>query len=122
MENWYIPITILPGIALLVLSTSSLMIALSGEIRQRISENLDHKTTSKKLKQLKLLSRALVCLYVGAAAMVGAGIQNLFSFSIRISEFLMVVGTLGIFVASSFLILFSVRAVRIRQDEFNESL
>ncbi|MDT8415860.1 MAG: hypothetical protein RQ735_10860 [Flavobacteriaceae bacterium] len=122
MENWYIPITILPGIALLVLSTSSLMIALSGEIRQRISENLDHKTTSKKLKQLKLLSRALVCLYVGAAAMVGAGIQNLFSFSIRISEFLMIVGTLGIFVASSFLILFSVRAVRIRQDEFNESL
>jgi hypothetical protein len=122
MENWYIPITILPGIALLILSTSSLMIALSGEIRQRISENLDHQTTSKKLKQLKLLSRALVCLYVGAAAMVGAGIQNLFSFSIRISEFLMIVGTLGIFVASSFLILFSIRAVRIRQDEFNESL
>lgn len=121
MNNWYIPITILPGIALLILSTSSLMIALSGEIRQRIENKMERQTTTRKLHQLKLLSRSLVCFYVGAACMVGAGLQNLFAFSVRISEALLILGTLGLFSALSFLILFSVRAVRIRQDEFNES-
>lgn len=122
MDNWYIPITILPGIALLILSTSSLMIALSGEIRQRIETKMERATTSRKLRQLKLLGRALVCFYIGAACMVGAGIQNLFSFSVIISEALLALGTLGVLSALSILVLFSSRAVRIRQDEFNESL
>lgn len=122
MDNWYIPITILPGIALLILSTSNLMIALSGEIRQRIEGKMKAETTIRKLRQLKMLSRSLVCFYVGAACMVGAGVQNLFSVNQLITEILLTVGAVCVFIAVSFLIFFSLRAVRIRQDEFNESL
>lgn len=122
MDNWYIPITILPGVALLILSTSNLMIALSGEIRQRIESKMKAETTIRKLRQLKMLSRSLVCFYVGAACMVGAGVQNLFSVNQLITEILLMVGAVCIFIAVSFLIVFSLRAVRIRQDEFNESL
>ncbi len=122
MENWYIPITILPGVALLILSTSNLLIALSGEIKQRISEDQDKKVTLKKLRQLKFLNRGLVGFYVGSGCMVGAGIQDFLAYSVNFSKALMLLGTLSIFVSIAFLIAFSIRAVRIRQEEFNDSI
>lgn len=122
MENWYVPITILPGVALLILSTSNLLIALSNEIKQRISENQDREVTLKKLRQLKLLNRGLVGFYVGSGCMVGAGLQDFLAYSINLSKILMLTGTLSIFISIAFLILFSVRAVHIRQEEFNDSV
>lgn len=122
MENWYVPITILPGVALLILSTSNLLIALSNEIKQRISENQCREVTLKKLRQLKLLNRGLVGFYVGSGCMVGAGLQDFLAYSINLSKILMLTGTLSIFISIAFLILFSVRAVHIRQEEFNDSV
>ena len=54
MDNWYIPITIIPGIGLLILSTSNLMVALSTEINTLI-HNTDENDViiNKKLIQLK---------------------------------------------------------------------
>ncbi|MDZ4147982.1 MAG: hypothetical protein U1C58_06845 [Flavobacteriaceae bacterium] len=122
MENWYVPITILPGVALLILSTSNLLIALSGEIKQRIIDNQDKTVTLKKLKQLKLLNRGMVGFYIGSGCMVGAGIQDFLAYSKICSKILMLLGTLSIFVSIAFLIVFSIRAVRIRQEEFNDSI
>jgi hypothetical protein len=122
MENWYVPITILPGIALLILSTSNLLIALSGEIKQRILDKQEKTVTLKKLKQLKLLNRGMVGFYIGSGCMVGAGIQDFLSYSKLISKILMLSGSLSIFVSIAFLIVFSIRAVRIRQEEFNDSI
>jgi len=122
MENWYVPITILPGVALLILSTSNLLIALSGEIKQRIIDNQDKTVTLKKLKQLKLLNRGMVGFYIGSGCMVGAGIQDFLTYSKICSKILMLLGTLSIFVSIAFLIVFSIRAVRIRQEEFNDSI
>lgn len=122
MENWYVPITILPGVALLILSTSNLLIALSGEIKQRISESQDRKVTLKKLQQLKFLNRGLVGFYLGSGCMVGAGIQDFLAYNVYFSKVLMLIGTLSIFVSIAFLIVFSIRAVRIRQEEFYDSV
>jgi len=103
------------------------LIALSGEIKQRIldihPDNHRGKTvTLKKLKQLKLLNRGMVGFYIGSGCMVGAGIQDFLAYSKLISKILMLSGSLSIFVSIAFLIVFSIRAVRIRQEEFNDSI
>ncbi|NAS31319.1 hypothetical protein GTQ40_10080 [Flavobacteriaceae bacterium R38] len=126
MNNWYIPITILPGIALLILSTSNILIALSNEIAERIKQHIDPTLTKRKLRQLNLLTKGLVGLYIGAGSMVIAGImsgiQNYIAITEDLATFFMLIGTISLFVSIGFLITFSFRAVKIRQDQFNESI
>lgn len=126
MENWYVPITILPGIGLLILSTSNQLIALSNEIAERIQlKKCNDSITTRKLKQLHLLNKGLVGLYIGAATLVAAGIlfgiQNFYNISQNIGITLMLIGVLSTFISISYLIRYSIRAVKIRQDQFNES-
>ncbi|NER14609.1 hypothetical protein GWK08_14230 [Leptobacterium flavescens] len=126
MNTWYIPITILPGIALLILSTSNILIALSNEIADRIKQNIDPLMTKRKLSQLNLLTKGLVGLYVGAGSMVIAGIlagiQNFIALTKDLATVSMLIGTISLFISIGFLITFSFKAVRIRQDQFNESI
>ena len=126
MNNWYIPITILPGIALLILSTSNILIALSNEIAERVKQAVDQEMTTRKLKQLNLLTRGLVGLYIGAGSMVMAGIlsgiENYLSSSKGLGTVFMLLGTASLFISIGFLITFSFRAVKIRQDQFNKSI
>lgn len=126
MNNWYIPITILPGIALLILSTSNILIALSNEIAQRIKQSAEPSMTRRKLNQLNLLTKGLVGLYIGAGAMVIAGIlsgiQHFISITKDIGTIFMLIGTMSLFISIGFLITFSFRAVKIRDDQFNKSI
>jgi len=126
MENWYVPITILPGIGLLILSTSNLLIALSSEIAERLKLDIcNDEITQRKLKQLDLLSKGLVGLYVGAGSMVASGIlsgiQNFYQFPQSISLIIMITGVVSVFISLSFLILYSFRALKIRHDQFHQS-
>lgn len=126
MEQWYLPITILPGIGLLILSTSNQLIALSGEIAERLKlEICNDEISQRKLRQLKLLNKGLVGLYIGAGMMVASGIlsgvQNFYTFSNSFGITTMLLGVMSVFISISFLILYSLRAVRIRQDQFKES-
>lgn len=126
MENWYLPITILPGIGLLILSTSNLLIALSSEIADRLKlDESNNIITQRKLRQLNFLNKGLVGLYIGAGSMVISGIlsgiQNFYHFSQTVSFFTMLTGVISIFISISYLIVYSLRAVRIRQDQFNKS-
>ncbi len=126
MENWYVPITILPGIGLLILSTSNLLIALSSEIAERLKLDIcNDEITQRKLKQLDLLSKGLVGLYVGAGSMVASGIlsgiQNFYQFPQSISLIIMITGVVSVFISLSFLIIYSFRALKIRHDQFHQS-
>ena len=126
MNSWYIPITILPGIALLILSTSNILISLSNEIAGRIKQKSDSALTKRKLTQLNLLTKGLVGLYIGAGCMVVAGIlagiQNYIAVTDDLATIAMLIGVSSLFISIGFLILFAFRAVRIRQDQFNESV
>ena len=64
IENWYLPLTIVPGIGLIILSTSNLMITLSNEIRDMIDASKDKIIITKKLEQLKLLNMGMVFFYI----------------------------------------------------------
>lgn len=123
MTEWYIPITILPGICLLILSTSNIMIDLSSEVRLLIQEN---KTTSnlieRKLRQLKLINRAMALLYVAIGGFVISGLLSGVSDSIgmhnNVGIYVLFIGMGLALLALCSLILYSFRAVRLRQDQY----
>ncbi len=125
MEKWYFPITMLPGIALLVLSTSTLLTALSNEIDQRIKEERDPTITQRKLKQLYLLNNALGLLYIGIGFMLVAGLffglNTFFSIAASIGSITFLLGVLSVLSAIVCLIIYSQRAVRLRQDQFQNN-
>ncbi|WP_379952759.1 hypothetical protein [Dokdonia sp. R78006] len=122
MENWYLPITIVPGLGLLILSTSTLMVALSNEINQMIEQSKQKKMISHKLVQLKLLNTAMVFLYVAVAfLLISSVINGLFDLertSLYTSVFAIILALIGILS----LITYSFRAVRIRQQQFKNKL
>ena len=121
MQNWYLPITIVPGIGLLILSTSNLMITLSNEIDSLIKEqNISKSIISRKLTQLKTLNRAMVLLYTAIACLAIAGVIG----GLQIEAikngltYASILGILILLIGIIFLIKYSFKAVSIRQDQF----
>ncbi|MBW1297866.1 DUF2721 domain-containing protein [Aquimarina litoralis] len=124
MEHWYIPATIIPGIGLLILSTSNLLVNLSSEIKGMIDqEGISPILIQRKLKQLKLLNSAMVFLYIAVACFVIAAlvsgiyksVESNFDSAIYITITGIISALLGLFA----LIVYSFKAVKIRQDQFH---
>jgi len=69
---WYIPLTIIPGVALIILSTSNFTIALNAEISQMKKENseINKSIIKQKLNQLTKLSIAISCQYLGLSGVM----------------------------------------------------
>jgi len=122
MENWYLPITIVPGLGLLILSTSNLMVTLSNEISGMIEHSKEKAIITRKLKQLKLLNMAMVFFYVSVALLlVSAVLNGLYTIektSLYISVLAIVSALIGLFS----LVIYSFRAVTIRQNQFKNKL
>ncbi|MEM8847001.1 MAG: hypothetical protein AAFY00_00285 [Bacteroidota bacterium] len=122
--DWYIPITIVPAIGLIILSTSNLLIALSSEIKELIKgKNTVEPLIQVKLKQLKRLSWAMILLYVSVASFVVSGlIAGVYESGHQmVSDVSIYVVVLGIFVALAalfILIAYALSALRIRQNQF----
>ena len=73
--QWIIPITVLPGIALIVLSTSNLVISLNNEITQLNKERDKYmEIISLKLLQLRRLNWSLVLMYIGILIFLASGV------------------------------------------------
>lgn len=123
MDNWYIPITIIPGIGLLILSTSNLMVTLSTEINTLI-HNTDENDViiNKKLIQLKLLNRAMVLFYIAISCLVTAaligGISLKLDIEAALALYVIILGIIMLLLGLFWLIKYSYRAVSIRQDQF----
>lgn len=128
MENWYVPITIVPGIGLLLMSTSNLLSALSNEIKGLLTEHVDYKNLlQRKLRQLKLLNYAMVFLYASVACFVLSGLiaglyQSTHAMSDDVPIYFSVIGILSCLTALILLMLFSFRAVKIKQDQFKKDI
>lgn len=124
MTEWYIPITILPGVGLLIMSTSGLVANLSNEIAALIKENCtEHKRLiEKKIDQLTRLNRAMVGLYFSSGSLVLSGILKAALPEIIIPEWLLFLGALLLFGALYFLMRYSIMAVKIRKQQFIDQL
>lgn len=122
--DWYIPITIVPAVGLILLSTSNLLIALSTEIKDLIKGNsATEQLIQIKLKQLKRLSWAMIFLYVSVASFVISGlIGGIYQSGHRmVSDVSIYIVVLGIFMSLAalfILIAYALSALKIRQNQF----
>ena len=83
MENWYLPITLVPGVGLLILSTSNLMVILSDELSGLIKDQCkDDLIIHRKLAQLKTLNRAMVLFYIAVACLAISGLIGSLQFKV----------------------------------------
>lgn len=122
MGNWYLPITIVPGLGLLILSTTNLMVTLSNEIKAMIRDSGEKSIIIKKLSQLRLLNITMVFFYVSVAllfiSVVTSGLYNLEKISLYISVLAITLAIIGLLL----LVIYSFRAVIIRQNQFKKLL
>ncbi len=122
--EWYLPITIIPGIGMLILSTSTQLLGLSSEIAGLLSKEHDdfqHQIADRKIKQLSLLTKANFFLYLSVAFYVFSGILGVITENesfYSLPSLSLYAGTLNIFVAIILLNIYAFRAVKIRKKQF----
>ncbi len=123
MQEWYLPITILPGLGMLILSTTSQMMTLSSEIAKLLEVKcspFQHVISDRKIKQLGLLTRASVLLYSATGFYVLSGILGAFlkeSTFYDLASIALYLGTVLVFIALILLIMYGFRAVKIRKEQ-----
>ncbi len=126
--NWYVPITIIPGLGMLILSTVTQILSLSGEINSLVSQKcsaFQHEVSKRKIKQLGLLTRANALLYIATGSYVLSGILGVVFESesmTNIPSITLYIGTIFVFIAIFLLIIYAFRAVRIRKDQFANNI
>ncbi|NOZ07869.1 MAG: hypothetical protein GXO91_03195 [FCB group bacterium] len=116
--DWYIPITMLPGIGLVILSTSNLLIALNDEIRDlNLQKEKYSNIIQLKLIQLKRLNMALVEQYICVFMLIAAGVLGGISAGFRTSfvTYAVVAGSIILSVSIGTLIVFAVVSISIRR-------
>jgi len=122
--NWYLPITIIPGLGMLILSTVTQILNLSTEISGLVTQKcsvFQHEISARKIKQLGLLTRANALLYLATGSYVLSGILGVVFESesmVSIPSITLYVGTIFVFMAITLLITYAFRAVKIRKDQF----
>ena len=130
--DWYIPLTILPVVALLILSTTAQLMGLSSEIGGILSDHctaFEHKATNLRIKQLTRLTRATVLLYLSAACFVLAGILSAIipkelGINVSLPQSVLLVGVILMLFALGILIVCGFKTINIRkmQHAFNPSI
>lgn len=122
--EWYIPITVLPGICLLLLSTVTLTVSLNDEIKGMLNqEDCNTFILNKKLNQLKKLTISKTTIYFSIAMFVFAGLlAGISNQGIPINNYItntfIILGVLALLVSLVYLIIYSLNAVKIRQQQF----
>lgn len=128
--DWYVPITILPGVGMLILSTTSQMMTLSTEIGGLLSEKcspFQHKISDLKIKQLGRLTRSAALLYISAACFVLSGILGAFTEATPLADlpkFVLIFGVFLLLTATGLLVHYGFNTIKIRklQHQHNHEL
>ena len=124
--SWIFPLTILPGIGMLIMSTTHWATALTNEIYQSLTSNKTSKyIIEKKINQLALVNRTLVLLYIcaglcGVAGFFGALCQQNHFNGTFYMNILLACSIFILVVATCMLITFAYRATKIKQEQFQE--
>ncbi|MGI9544693.1 MAG: hypothetical protein ACR2MX_15635 [Cyclobacteriaceae bacterium] len=125
--EWYIPITILPGVAMLILSTTSQMMSLSGEIGGLLSQKctpFEHHISALKIHQLGRLTRSATLLYISAACFVLSGILKGVSINfslMAIPNMVLYIGVILLMAALALLIIYGFHTIKIRKAQHEQN-
>jgi len=114
--EWYIPITILPGVGMFTLSTSRLLISLNtGIINLNSNKGLYKEIIDKKISQLKTLNYALIFQYISAFCFVIGGVLGeLFDNEMWIIYFVLS-GVIFLTFSIILLIIYALKSLKIRE-------
>ena len=114
--EWYGPLTILPAIALLILSTTTFIIALNNEIIELVNDKEKYAVIIHlKMIQLKRLGIANAFLYACALLFMIAGLSRTFTNNGNLFLYMMLGGVITAVEALSFLFSHSLKSIIIRQ-------
>lgn len=114
--EWYGPLTILPAIGLLILSTSNFIVSLNEEVTGlQKNETRDIEIITLKLAQLKKLGIANAFLYASSLFFLLAGIMKALFALDSLFNSLMLLGVFAATIAIVFLLIHSLKSVYIRQ-------
>jgi len=126
--QWYLPITVLPGIALIILSTTNLWVSLSEELERLESiykKDEMKKIINRKIGQLSLLNIAMMMEYLSALLMVFAGMISGWIQVVASEQtaeiwtiWLTIISVLALIVALVILVNYSLKALAIRREQF----
>ena len=123
--EWYLPITILPGVGMLIFSTTGQMIAISGEVGALLSNkctDFQHRIAALKIKQIKRLSYASTLLNCAAGLYVLSGMMGVFFSQFTfLSNISLIVGTMAVFIALVLLIVYAFKTIHIRPIQFDNN-
>ena len=120
MDEWYIPISIIPSIALLLTSTTQLTLGITTELykKQENYKKYEH-IINAKLRQIKLLSATSVLLYISLAVLVATVLLSGLGICTSMhTDIGMLVSITLFFTALIVMIVFSINAYTIRQRQF----
>ena len=114
--EWYGPLTILPAVGLIIMSTSNFIIALNEEIilLQNDKEKLI-VIIQLKLRQLKRLGIANGFLYGSALLFLVAGIMKVLTNIDKLFNYILLIGVVTITIALIFLFIHAIKSVSIRE-------
>lgn len=121
--EWYIPITILPGVGMLILSTTGQMMNLSSEIGGLLAKKctpFQHQISDKKIKQLNRLTVSTTLLYISSACFVLSGIFGaieMLTHYDQIPFYILLFGVVLVLIALGILINYSFHAIAIRRSQ-----
>jgi len=119
--DWYGPLTLMPAIGLIIMSTSNFTVGLINEI-ERLEENEADRAKymtiiELKLVQLKRLSIAISLLYASILLLLLASVANYWAenqMSMAV-DVLLILTVLTVGTALVFLFVYSLKATQIRQ-------
>ncbi len=120
-----LPIILTPGIALLILSTVTISVALTRGISELIERNGSKAIVLSKMRQLGVLNRALILLYGSVALLTISGISTAgfgLPRGVELNRFFTLAGILMLFAAMLLLVLYAIRSLRIRRARLHEKL
>ena len=114
--DWYIPISLLPGIALIILSTSNFIVALNNEVQVlKTKREVYEDIIRMKIVQLKRLSYSVTQMYISVLLFTVAGLISAILKSQAILYSIMLVGVCIFTSAIILLIVYAIRAIKIRE-------
>ncbi len=123
--TWYLPITILPGLGMLILSTTGQMMTISAEVGNLLSDKcsiFQYKIADMKIKQIQRLTYASTLLYFAAGTYVLSGIVGaMMEDYTTYAHITLVLGTIAVLIALFILVIYSFKTIRIRKLQFEQN-
>lgn len=120
--DWYIPISLLPGIALIILSTSNFIVAVNKEVQHlKMMKEKYNGIIMLKTKQLKRLSYSITQMYISVLLFTVAGLISSLFQSQTLLYGLMILGICVFTMALILLIIYAIKAIKIRDTHLKIS-